>query len=79
MTPKNGFLYGFDLSNNQMLYRKPVTRVENADTTFSTGKAVHFCPGSVGGATKMVRLTRQAAASVPGGLGRSAVRHGSAV
>jgi alcohol dehydrogenase (cytochrome c) len=28
----------------------PVTRVENADAPFSAGKAVHFCPGSVGGA-----------------------------
>jgi alcohol dehydrogenase (cytochrome c) len=33
-----------------MLYRMPVTRVENADQTFAAGKAVHFCPGSVGGA-----------------------------
>ena len=50
VTPKNGFLYGFDLSNNEMLYHMPVTRVENADATFSTGNAVHFCPGSTGGA-----------------------------
>lgn len=28
----------------------PVTRVENADATFSATKAVHFCPGSTGGA-----------------------------
>jgi alcohol dehydrogenase (cytochrome c) len=50
VAPKDGHLYGFDLANNAMLYRMPVTRVENADATFSTGNAVHFCPGSVGGA-----------------------------
>lgn len=50
VAPKDGHLYGFDLATNAMLYRTPVTRVENADATFSTGHAVHFCPGSVGGA-----------------------------
>jgi len=50
VTPKNGFLYGFDLSNNNLLYRMPVTRIENATATFAAGKAVHFCPGSTGGA-----------------------------
>jgi alcohol dehydrogenase (cytochrome c) len=50
VTPKNGFLYGFDLSDNRMLYHTPVTRVENADATFARGKSVHFCPGSTGGA-----------------------------
>lgn len=50
IAPKDGHLYGFDLESNDMLYRKPVTRVENADATFSAGKAVHFCPGSTGGA-----------------------------
>ena len=50
VAPKDGHLYGFDLATNAMLYRMPVTRIENADATFSTGKAVHFCPGSTGGA-----------------------------
>jgi alcohol dehydrogenase (cytochrome c) len=50
VAPKDGHLYGFDLATNAMLYRTPVTRVENADATFSTGNAVHFCPGSTGGA-----------------------------
>jgi len=50
VAPKDGHLYGFDLTTNAMLYREPVTRVENADATFSAGKAVHFCPGSIGGA-----------------------------
>jgi alcohol dehydrogenase (cytochrome c) len=49
-TPKNGHLYGFDLATNQLLYRSPVTRVENAAVPLSTDKAIHFCPGSVGGA-----------------------------
>jgi alcohol dehydrogenase (cytochrome c) len=50
IAPKDGHLYGFDLATNNMLYRKPVTRVENADAPFTAGKPVHFCPGSVGGA-----------------------------
>jgi alcohol dehydrogenase (cytochrome c) len=50
VAPKDGHLYGFDLASSAMLYRMPVTRVENADQTFATGVAVHFCPGSVGGA-----------------------------
>jgi alcohol dehydrogenase (cytochrome c) len=31
VTPKDGHLYGFDLAGNSLLYRVPVTRVENAD------------------------------------------------
>jgi alcohol dehydrogenase (cytochrome c) len=50
VAPKDGHLYGFDLGTSALLYRVPVTRVENADKTFSTNSAVHFCPGSVGGA-----------------------------
>ena len=33
-----------------MLYRTPATRIENVNATFAIGAAVHFCPGSVGGA-----------------------------
>ena len=33
-----------------MLYRRPVIRIENADAPFAIDKAVHFCPGTVGGA-----------------------------
>lgn len=47
--PKNGHLYGFDLATNQLLYRSPVTRIENADVQLSAERAVHFCPGAVGG------------------------------
>jgi alcohol dehydrogenase (cytochrome c) len=50
VAPKDGHLYGFDLATSAQLYRMPVTRIENADKAFSTGEAVHFCPGSVGGA-----------------------------
>jgi alcohol dehydrogenase (cytochrome c) len=50
VTPKNGFLYGFDLADDRLLYKQPVTRIENAGATFSAGNSVHFCPGSTGGA-----------------------------
>ena len=50
VAPKDGHLYGFDLADGKLLYRQPVTRIENPEKTFSTGEAVHFCPGSVGGA-----------------------------
>jgi alcohol dehydrogenase (cytochrome c) len=33
-----------------MLYRTPVDRIENAQEPFALDKAVHFCPGTVGGA-----------------------------
>jgi alcohol dehydrogenase (cytochrome c) len=50
VAPKDGHLYGFDLATDALLYRKPVTRVENADAPFAANKPIHFCPGSVGGA-----------------------------
>jgi alcohol dehydrogenase (cytochrome c) len=48
--PKNGYLYGVDLATNSLLYRNPVTRVENAEAPLSTDTNTHFCPGTVGGA-----------------------------
>jgi alcohol dehydrogenase (cytochrome c) len=48
-SPKNGYLYGFDLATSQLQYRSPVTRMENVDVPFSTDKATHFCPGTAGG------------------------------
>jgi alcohol dehydrogenase (cytochrome c) len=48
--PKDGHLYGFDLATNGLLYRVPVTKVENAEAPFSTDNPVHFCPGTAGGA-----------------------------
>jgi len=49
VAPKDGHLYGFDLADNKLLYRVPVTRIENVDEPFSPDKDVHFCPGSAGG------------------------------
>src|SRR5262249_46720155 len=49
VSPKDGFLYGFDLADNKLLYKTPVTKMENADQPFSTDKDVHFCPGAAGG------------------------------
>lgn len=48
--PKDGHLYGFDLATDRLLYRIPVTKMENVDVPFSTEKSVHFCPGATGGA-----------------------------
>ena len=50
LAPKDGHLYGYDLSTHEQLYRLPVTKIENADAGFETGKSVHFCPGTTGGA-----------------------------
>ncbi|MCI4677782.1 PQQ-binding-like beta-propeller repeat protein [Rhodoblastus acidophilus] len=50
VAPKDGHLYGFDLSDAALLYRVPMTKVENADAAFAEGRSVHFCPGSIGGA-----------------------------
>lgn len=49
VAPKDGHLYGFDLANNQLLYRVPVTKIENVDELFSPEKEVRFCPGAGGG------------------------------
>ena len=49
VSPKDGHLYGFDLADNKLLYKTPVTKIENVDETFSPNKEVHFCPGAVGG------------------------------
>lgn len=50
IAPKDGHLYGFDRTTKSMLYRVPVTRIENAEAAFEPGKTTHFCPGAVGGA-----------------------------
>jgi alcohol dehydrogenase (cytochrome c) len=49
VAPKDGHLYGFDLADNKLLYRVPITTIENDGETFAVGKLVHFCPGPVGG------------------------------
>jgi alcohol dehydrogenase (cytochrome c) len=50
VAPKDGHLYGFDLATNSLLYRVPVTQVEDVRESFSRDTSVHFCPGAVGGA-----------------------------
>jgi len=50
IAPKDGHLYGYDQTTKSMLYRVPVTRIENVDKPFVVGKSVRFCPGAVGGA-----------------------------
>jgi alcohol dehydrogenase (cytochrome c) len=49
VSPKDGYLYGFDLADNKLLYRTPVTTTKNVEEPFSTDKDVHFCPGAAGG------------------------------
>jgi alcohol dehydrogenase (cytochrome c) len=44
VAPKDGHLYGYDLATNSLLYRMPVTTIENVEGTFAVGKDVHFCP-----------------------------------
>jgi alcohol dehydrogenase (cytochrome c) len=48
--PKDGHLYAFDLASRAAMYRVPMTKIDNAGAPFEPGKAVHFCPGSIGGA-----------------------------
>jgi alcohol dehydrogenase (cytochrome c) len=47
--PKNGYLYGIDLDSNAVIYRSPVTKIENVDAPFSVDAEVRFCPGANGG------------------------------
>ncbi len=50
VAPKDGHLYGYDLGDSdKLLYRVPITTVENDAEAFEIGKDVHFCPGPVGG------------------------------
>ncbi len=44
VAPKDGHLYGIDLNSNAVLYREPVTRMENADEPFSPDKPVTSAP-----------------------------------
>jgi alcohol dehydrogenase (cytochrome c) len=50
VAPKDGHLYGIDLDANALLYRVPVTKIENAEEPFAVGKEVRYCPGASGGA-----------------------------
>jgi alcohol dehydrogenase (cytochrome c) len=49
VSPKDGHLRGYDLATNKLLYRVPVTTIENDGQDFAVGQNVHFCPGPVGG------------------------------
>jgi alcohol dehydrogenase (cytochrome c) len=49
VAPKDGHLYAFDLADNKLLYRVPITTIENDAQSFAVGQNVHFCPGPVGG------------------------------
>lgn len=49
VAPKDGHLYGYDLSSNERLYRMPVTTIENVEAPL-TAEGTRFCPGSQGGA-----------------------------
>jgi alcohol dehydrogenase (cytochrome c) len=50
VAPKDGYLYGFNIDSNALIYRIPVTQILNADVPFVAGKTVRFCPGARGGA-----------------------------
>ncbi len=50
VAPKDGLLYAYDLGDSdKLLYRVPITTIENDGESFEIGKDVHFCPGPVGG------------------------------
>jgi alcohol dehydrogenase (cytochrome c) len=42
VSPKDGHLYGFDLADNKLLYRTPVTRIENVEEPFALGRTSIF-------------------------------------
>lgn len=48
LTPKDGFLYAYDLTSGRKLYRVPMTTQFNTQTPMSA-KGVRFCPGTDGG------------------------------
>ena len=47
VAPKDGHLYAYDLATNKLLYRVPVTTIENVEGTFAVGQNVIVCPGPV--------------------------------
>jgi hypothetical protein len=44
--PNDTHLCGFDLYTNTLLYRVPVTQIENISVRFDIGEPAHFCPGA---------------------------------
>lgn len=49
LATKDGHLYTYDLDTDELVYRVPVTTIENAEAPFEVGVPVTFCPGTVGG------------------------------
>ncbi|HKD23390.1 MAG TPA: PQQ-binding-like beta-propeller repeat protein [Rhizomicrobium sp.] len=47
--PKDGYLYGFNRSNNRQVFKTPVTQITNTAEAFSHKEGVKFCPGAIGG------------------------------
>ena len=57
MSPKDGYLYGFDLADNKLLYRTPVTRIENVEEPFSSTRTSIFVPAPRAGGNGTARPT----------------------
>lgn len=50
VTPKNGFLYAYDLDSGKQLYKRPMTTQFNTTAPLSSkGDGTRFCPGAQGG------------------------------
>jgi alcohol dehydrogenase (cytochrome c) len=49
VSPKNGYLYGFDVLSGSLIFKSPVTRIENTEAAFSADQDTRFCPGVAGG------------------------------
>ncbi len=49
ISPKDGYLYGFERTEGKRLYRLPMTTMSNTQTPL-TSAGVRFCPGTQGGA-----------------------------
>ena len=77
VAPKDGHLYGFDLANNNLLYRVPVTRVEDVAAIFLARQGRPFLPGRGGGRGMEQPGLRSADEPYPRRRGRL-VRHGDA-
>ena len=77
VAPKDGHLYGFDLANNSLLYRVPVTRVEDVAEDLRARQSRPFLPRRGGGRGMEQPGLRSADEPHPRGRGRL-VRHGNA-
>ena len=59
--PKDGYLYGVDLAENAVIYRVPVTKIENVDAPFPRQGQCIFAParpaGRSGTGRPMIRET----------------------